>query len=389
VAETALAVALLAAAGLLLRSFVGILGVDPGFEAKGVQTVAVSIPDSRYPSAESRAALTEALVSGLAAQPGVTAAAATMGLPLTNFGYVISISSLDGVKLSSEEGDRLSLQVRVVTPDYFRAVGMRVTRGRGLRAGDRAGAPTVAVLSEKAAALLWPGCDPLGHSVRLGTRLGQEERAGGEVIGIANDVRSDGPIEPARPTIYLAHAQFPVGYLTFVARTDGPPERLIEPSRALLQRLDPELPMFRVRSLRQLADAAVARPRLYLTLVAVFAALALVLAAIGIYGVQSHAVGQRTREIGIRLALGAGRRRVTAQVAGRGALLAAAGAGLGLALALVAQRALAGLLVGVSPTDPATYAAVALGAWLVGLGAAWLPARRAARIDPARALREE
>lgn len=389
VVETALAVALLAAAGLLLRSFVGILGVDLGFATEGVQTFALSLPDARYAEPERRAAFARELVSKLAAQPDVTAAGTVFGLPLTGFRYVISLHSRDGVVLPSEEQDRLSVQVRVVTPEYFRAVGMRIVRGRGIEEKDRAGAPLSAVVSESAARLLWPGADPIGHSVRLGTRLGQPERAGGEVVGVVNDVRSDGPVEPVRPTIYLVQDQFPQDYLAVVVRTRGRPEQLLAPSRALVARLDPDLPMFRMRSMRQLADAAVARPRVYLALVAVFAGLSLLLAALGIYGVLSHAVGQRTREIGIRLALGAGRRRVTAQVVGGGARLAAAGVGLGLALALLAQRALASLLYGVSPTDPLTYVEVAAAGWLVGLAAAWLPARRAARIDPARALRRE
>jgi predicted permease len=388
VIETALAVMLLVGAGLLLRSFLQITGVDLGFDTARIQTFSVSLPDAKYATPESRAAFVDTLVSQLSARPDVEAGAAVFGLPLTRFSYGFTATTIDGRSLSDDEQDRLTLQTRVITPDFFRVLGIPIVRGRGFEPGDRRGAPTVAVVNQRAAELLWPGGDALGHRFELGTRLGQDSvRAGGEVIGIVRDIYELGPTGRLRPTVYLAHAQFPVSFvsLTLKARTDAAP--LAEPSRAVLAALDPDLPMFRVRTMEQFAQSAVAQPRLYVMLIGLFAAAAILLAAIGIYGVLMHAVAQRTREIGIRLALGASRREVISGVVRQAALLASAGLAVGLALAFAATRFVRSLLFQIEPSDTVTYVAVGLGLFAVALVASYLPARRAARIDPVAALR--
>jgi ABC-type antimicrobial peptide transport system permease subunit len=211
--------------------------------------------------------------------------------------------------------------------------------------------------------------------------------AGGTVVGIARDVRDYGPTIPVRPTIYLSHAQFPVSFMTFAVRNND--DRIVEGLRAIVAGLDADLPMFRVRTAEQLAVDAVARPRAYALLLTMFAGVAVVIAAIGIYGVLTHAVSQRTREIGIRLALGAKRGEVIAMVVKHAAGLAVAGLTAGLTLAALASGTLGTLLFNVKPTDGLTYGLVAVGLLLVALVASYVPARRASRVDPVTALRYE
>jgi putative ABC transport system permease protein len=215
-------------------------------------------------------------------------------------------------------------------------------------------------------------------------------RAGGAVIGIVGDIRDFGPASRVAPTLFLPHAQWPDGYMTVVAKArDGDPASLVQPMRALLQDLDRDVPMAQVRSMEQISSAAVAQPRLYLVLIASFAATAMLLAAIGLYGVLAYAVGQRTREIGIRLALGAKRGEVLRMVMTQAGRLAIAGVALGLGAALLASRALRSQLFEVAPTDVFTYVAVGAGLLIVALAASWIPARRASRIDPLAALRHD
>jgi len=215
------------------------------------------------------------------------------------------------------------------------------------------------------------------------------EVAGGVVIGVVSDVHDHGPSAPIRPTIYIAHAQFPVEFVTVVARGRGEPSALVAPMRAALRELDPDVPMFRIRSMDQIAANAVAQPRLYLVLVGCFAATAMLLSAIGLYGVLAYAVGQRTREIGIRLALGAARGEVVRMVIGQAGRLALSGVALGLVVAAVASRVLRSQLFEVAPTDPTTYVLVALSLLTVALIASWIPARRAAGGNPVTALRQD
>ncbi|MGE3274139.1 MAG: ABC transporter permease [Vicinamibacterales bacterium] len=390
VLETALAVVLLVGAGLLARSFARLAAVDTGVDPRGVQTFTFSLPDSRYPEPRQRAAFVESLLTRLRQRPGVEAVGGTIGLPLTSYSYYFSTSIVDGQRLPDEEQDRLSVQLRVVTPGYFEAVGMRLLRGRGFTDADRLNTSQVMVVSEAAARLLWPGDVPLGHELRLGTRLGLGgDRVGGQVVGVVNDVLDDGPASEPEPTVYLAHAQYPMDGLTMAIRTAGEPSAVIPPAREILASLDPDLPLFEVRSLAQVASGATAQPRLLMLVLAVFAGTAVLLAAIGLYGVLAHAVAARTREIGIRIALGARRGDVVAMIVGQAGRLAVAGVALGALAAVFATRLLSSLLYGVEHTDLVTYAAVTGGLTLVALGASWLPARRAARIDPATTLRTD
>ncbi|HEX9754129.1 MAG TPA: ABC transporter permease [Gemmatimonadales bacterium] len=389
VAEISLATVLLAGAGLLLRSLLELVRTDLGFATDRALSFSVSLPAAGYPTPAARTEFVRALGERLEALPGVETVGMVFGLPLTGFGYGISGYELDGRVLSPEEWDRTSVQIRVATPGYFRAMGIGVRQGRGFEESDRAGVTPVTVVSEAAARLLWPGGDPMGHRFIVGTRFDQGgERAGGQVVGVVADVRERGPAAPIRPTIYVAHAQQPVEFFSVVLRGEVEPSSLVSPARAALAALDRDLPMFQVRTLEQLAGDAVAQPRLYAILVGSFAAVALLLAGIGVYGIVAQTVASRTREIGVRLALGASREAVLGMVFRQGAKLTLAGLGFGLAAAAGTSGLITGLLHGVEPVDPWTYAAVALLLGLVAATACLAPARRAARLDPGRTLRE-
>ncbi len=388
VVEAALSVVLLVAAGLLMRSFLGLTAVDLGFDASRVQTFNLSLPSTGYATPAARASRVEALVSEVATRPDVEAAAAIFGLPLSNFGYTISTSTIDGRTLDDDEQMRRMMQVRVVTPDYFRVMGIPLHEGRPFGPTDGGGTPPVIIVNWTAARILWPDQPPLGRSMTLGTRLGQDGvPAGGTVVGVVGDVRERGPGAPLRPSVYLAHAQFPVGFVSVTVKTRGAPTQLIDPLRRLVASQDASLPLFQIRTMEQLAAEAVAQPRLFLVLLGIFAAAAVLLAAIGIYGVIAHAVSQRTREIGLRIALGAGRGDVLRMVIGQTMSLAALGLALGFLLGAGAGRLMRGLLFGVPPFDPMTFAAAGAGFVVVALLASAYPAIRAARVDPADALR--
>jgi putative ABC transport system permease protein len=390
VAETMLAVVLLVGAGLLTRSFSRLLAVDLGFSDNGVQTFTLTLPASRYGQPLQRQEFIDTLTTRIAANPAVESAGAVFGLPLSGFSYGISTSTIDGRRLSDDEQDALTLQIRIVTPDYFKTMSISVSRGRGFTPSDRMGAPSVAILNQAAANRLWPEAEPLGHEMRIGTRFGLGgEPAGGVIVGVVADVHDHGPATPVRPTLYLAHGQWPVDFMTIVAKGRGEPSALVEPMRSVLQNLDPDVPMFAVRSMPQIVSNAVAQPRLYMVLIVCFATTAMLLAAIGLYGVLAYAVGQRRREIGIRLALGARRGEVLRMVMSQAGRLVVVGVAIGLVAAVLASRLLRAQLFEVAPTDTTTYVLVAIVLIAVSLLASWIPARRASRIDPMTALRQD
>jgi predicted permease len=390
VAQTALAVLLLIGAGLLVKSFVRLQRVDPGFDPAHLLTFGVSLPNASYATPQQSALFYQQLTERLAALPAVRSAGAVFGLPLTGFGYSMSVYELDGRVLSQEEQDALSVQIRIVTPDYFRAMGVPIRRGRGILPSDRSGAPPVMVVNETAAKQVWPGQDPLGHRLLIGSRLGfGGDRAGGAVVGVIGDLKERGLSLPARPTIYLSHSQYPMGFMGVAIRTSGDPLARAEPARAALAATDPQVPLFRLRSMEQLRAASVAQPRLYTQLLVVFSLVAIMLAGVGLYGVLAQTVAQRGRELGVRIALGASARDVVGMVVQQAARLAGAGVVLGLAAGFAGARLLSTLLFGVKPSDPGTFAAVGTGLFLVALLASVIPARRATKIDPMNALRTE
>ena len=391
VAQMALAVTLVAGAGLLGKSFARLLATDPGFTTGGALTFNLSVPNAGYEQPERVEAFVAAVEERLDVLPGVTGVGMIFGLPLSGFNFSISLTSVDGRQFDAQEQERrTSPQLRIVTPGYFAAMGIPLVRGRGIAEQDRAGSPPVMVVSATAGQMLFGGEDPLGHHFDLGTGMGVGRgRVGGEVIGVAGDVKDASLRAPARPLVYAVHRQFPVGFLQVVVRTAGDPLSLAEAARQAVAAVDPNVPVYQVRTLAQLLGASVAQARFMTMLLGLFAVVALALAAVGIYGVVAYAVAQRTRELGIRLALGARAADILWLILRQGAILGSLGVALGLAGALVATRALERLLYQVTPSDPSTFAVGAVGLLAVALVASYLPARRAAGVDPVEALRHE
>jgi putative ABC transport system permease protein len=386
VGQLALAVMLLIGAGLLVRSFVRVTGLDPGFRAPQVMSTLVSLSPSRYGDPAKQTAFFEEMVRAIESLPGVLSAGVTNSLPLTGIndqgGFVVE--GRPGLR-PGEDGPQANRPR--VSAGYFDTMGIRLLDGRLLDERDRAGAPPVAVVSALAAQTYWPGVNPLGR--RLSTEWRNGRPVWREIVGVVASTRHFGLEAPQKAEVYLPHAQAPSPFMMLVVRTQGDPAGLVPAIRAQIARIDPEQSAFGFQSMAELLDKSGSRRRFQTALVAAFAALALLLAAIGVYGVIAHGVARRNREIGVRLALGARPHDVVALVLRGGMALTLAGTSLGLAGAIALSRTLASLLFGVSPFDPATYGSVAGALVLVAGVSAYLPSRGAARVDPLVALRDE
>ncbi len=377
VCQIALALVLLAGAGLLLRSFERLSGLDLGLRAEHVLTFQVNLPAGRYAEPERRAAFHVAFQERLAAIPGVNAAGAVSRLPVTGTYHTWNAGRADRPQDAAVSADQ-----RVVEGRFFEALGIRIDRGRSFNAEDGA-TPRQVVINDRLARTLYPNEDPVGRRLRL---------SGGEaeIIGVVADVAVGA--RAATPSIvYHLHRQFAANRnwgLTEVVSSDRPAARLLDDIRRELHALDPALVLHQPRMLTDVIGRGVAQERFALLVVAAYAALALALAAVGLYGVLSYSVSRRHREMGIRLALGAQKSAVRALVVREGGLLAIAGVAVGLAGALAATRALGTLLFGVTARDPLTFALAAVTLIAIALIASWIPARAATRIDPIQALRD-
>jgi predicted permease len=379
IAEVSLAFVLLIGAGLLMRTFFYLQNVDPGFNPERVLTATIDLPGARYSTGRKASSFYRDLIGRLAALPGVQGAAATSDLPWTGYDENTSFG-IEGRQFSDDEYP--SAQYHFATPDYFRTVGIPLLEGRFFSEADDADAPRVIVINKSMADRYWPDADAVGKRVRLWgeTRM---------IAGIVGDLK-DSPGElRAKPGFFFPVNQQAQSDLVLVVRTERDPISLLASMRSEIAALDKELPLSDVRTLEQIASAAVARTRFTMLLLSVFAGVALLLAAVGIYGVVSYSVTQRTHEIGIRVALGAQRRDVIGLVARQGMTLVVAGMAAGLAAALVLTRAMSSLLFGVSAADPITFAGIAVLLMGVALGACFVPARRAMKMDPMVALRHE
>jgi putative ABC transport system permease protein len=390
VGEIAMALVLVIGATLMVRSYTALSSVDPGYRVEGVLTTELTLTATDYADMEV-APFFRRLTERLDGLPGVAAAGSVSNLPLAtdlgdlNFDIEGRETPDDAV---SAKGDW-----QAVTPGYLQAMRIPLVSGRGIEPADDVDAPGVVVINETAARRYWPGKNPLGQRILLG---GGAAPGWVTVVGIVRDVRHAAFDEPPRSQMYLAHEQFrfwdnggPVRGMTLVLRTPGEPAALAGAVREAVAALDSSLPLGEFRTMEQVVSESLARPRLMTSLLATFAAVALVMGAVGIYGVMAWLVGRRTRELGIRLALGAQARDVAVLILKHSLTLTAAGIAVGLLLAAFLTRALAGMLYDVTPLDAWTFTAVPLGLAAVALLAAWIPTWRAARVDPNVVLRHE
>jgi putative ABC transport system permease protein len=386
VAEIALALVLLVGAGLLVRSFARVLGADAGFRPEGVLTASLPLPQARFPEEKQRAAFVRQVVERVKAVPGVAAASAAVPL----LGGWQSSFTLEG-RPEPPPGQLPSADITRVTADYFRAMGLRVLEGRVFTERDTAESPLVAMVDETFVRAHYPGESAIGKRLRFGSARDREDDAAKwlEIVGVVGHVKNYGVDEASRVEVYLPYEQSPVTSVTVIVRAEKDPAALAAGLREAVKASDPDVPLYAVRTLAEIASDRTAQRRLAVMLISVFAAVALLLAAIGIYGVMSYAVTQRTQEIGIRMALGAERQDILRMVLRHGSLMAVTGIAVGLVTALGLARLITSLLFQVSATDPPTFSIVPAVLVAVALLACYVPARRATRVDPMVALREQ
>ncbi|HVX66221.1 MAG TPA: ABC transporter permease [Bryobacteraceae bacterium] len=379
-AEIGLAVVLLAGAGLMVRSFWMLMAVEPGFHGAGVLTAETALPDSRYPKFENRSAFTRSLVERLRAIPGVQTASVTSKLPL-NGGNNGTINA-EGQPFTQGEMEGPLVEFSNIAPGYFRAMGIPVRAGRDFTERDFSARPNTVIVNQTLAARFFPNQNPLGKHITRNRNPPEWL----EIVGVVGDTRQWGLAQPAIPELYHP---FVTERVILVVRGTLPPERLAEAVRREVAAADKDLPLYSVRTMEEIIDDSAAWTRSRTTLLSLFAAVALALAAIGIYGLVSFSMTQRRHEIGIRIALGATRGDVLRLALAGSARLVAAGLAAGLACTFAFTRYLSSMLYGVKPVDPLTFVAVPLFLAAVAFAASLVPALRATSLRPAAALRHE
>jgi putative ABC transport system permease protein len=380
--EIALALVLLTGAGLLLRSFERLQQVRLGFSSEQVLTAKLGLFDTRYDPFSSYVSFFDRLLGDLAPIPGVAAAGMISSAPFDGTNTSMNVRLEQDARQPEEAG--VQTLWRVVGGDYFPAVEIPLLRGRFFRQQDDGTVPRVTIISNNLAERLWPGEDPIGRSMLVG-----DGRRPYQIIGVVGDVRGLQLDREPEPTMYFHYRQFGWRTMTLALRASGDPENLAAALRAKVAGIDAAMPVFEVRTLREMVSQASAEPRMNTGLLGLFALLALLLAAVGIYGVMSYAVEQRTNEIGLRMALGAQASDVLRVIMGQGLWVAGTGVAAGLAGAMAATRVLDSLLFETSATDPVTFLVVAVLLALVAMSSCYVPARRAMKVDPIEALRHE
>jgi putative ABC transport system permease protein len=383
-AELALALVLLIGAGLLVKSYFKLTAVDPGFRSDHLLTFRLSLPPTKYQDGARAAGFYDPLIERLKALPGVQAVGAASDPPFlsgNNWSFVVEGRPAlpPGTVQDAESG--------IVTPDYFNTMGIALKRGRMFSPTDSRSGPAVVLISETMARRHWPGQEPLGS--RLAFDRSDKGPNWREVIGIVADTRSENLNAEPYPQLYIPYAQLPQRSMTLLLRTSGDPSVILPDARATVYSVDKEQPLHNVRTMQEVLAASVAQQRLSTLLLSIFAALALMLAGVGVYGVIAFSVAQRTHEIGVRIAMGARRFDVLRMVIGQGMLLALIGIAVGSGFALGLTHLMAGLLFGTDPHDPAVFASIAALLAAVSFFACYLPGRRATLVDPVVSLRCE
>ncbi len=384
VSEIALALLLLVGAGLMIRSSLRLQRVDPGFDQKNLLTLNLALPRQKYPQNPQALAFFDQLLARIAQVPGVDAVGGVDPLPMSGN------DSNTGVLFEGQPivpmSDRPGAGERVVTPGYFRALRIPLLEGRDFNDRDRADTPRVLIVNEALARRFFPGQSAIGK--RLGVE--DENRLDwAEIVGVVGNVKHQRLDAETKPELYQPYSQNPRNFISIAVRSTGEPGSLLAPIRAEVAALDPDQPIYQISTMESLLARTLAQSRFVMLLLGIFSALAMALAAVGIYGVMSWFVTQRSKEIGIRMALGAQQRDVLSMVVREGMLLAVLGVALGLAGSFALTRIIANLLYSVGPTDPATLAGVSVLLSAVAFLACWFPARRAARVDPMITLRAE
>jgi len=366
----------------MIRSVDRLIGVNPGFDPDRVLTMQISVVGQAYAKEEIVSAKTDQMVAKLRSLPGVTAVAAAGQIPLGGNGDRWGFH-VQGRGVSPEDP---SVERYSVTPDYFSVMRIPLQRGRLFTDADRAGAEPVMLVAEQTARALWPGADPIGQHVRIGSATTGPWRT---IVGIVGDVRHQELAAPPTMQMYTPQAQVTDSFLVFVIRANGDAAILANDARRAIWSVASDVPVYEVAPLADLVARSVGPRRFVMLLLECFGAVALLMTAVGLYGVISYTVSERTREIGIRAALGASRRDIVRLVLGGGLLVVSAGLGAGILVAAGATQYLQGSLYGISATDPMTFAGVVVVLFLVTLAAQGIPIARAMRVDPAVALRQD
>ncbi|MEA2205272.1 MAG: hypothetical protein QOE77_2048 [Blastocatellia bacterium] len=385
VSELAIAFVLLVGSGLLIQSFWRLYQVSPGFEPQNLLTMVVSIPEVKYPTERQEHFFGE-LLTRVRSLPGVQSASAVTPLPLSGDMYRISFET-EGRPVA--KGDLPSSDFFVIDDNYFKTLGVSILKGRDFNERDTEKATPVIIVNETFARKFFPNEDPVGKRIKPGISVDDEKPAMREIVGVVSTVRNRNLSSDLRPGYFVPSTQIPFNQMTLVVRTTTDPHTLITAVQNEVRAMDQELPVFNVKTMEEYISATVAAPRFNTTLLVIFASVALVLTIVGLYGVMSYSVAQRTNEIGIRMALGAQTRDVLRLIVSQGFKLVLLGLALGMVGAFALMRVLASLLFGVSARDPYTFGAVALVLASVALLACYIPARRASRVDPLRALHYE
>ena len=385
IAETAIGLVLLVGAGLLIRSFKRVLNVDPGFDPRHVLTTRLNLPENQYPGLK-KVQFYDQLLAKMAALPEVESAAAGWPVPLGRGNFSISFV-IQGRPVA--KGDEPSESLSIVTPDFFRTMRIPVLSGRAFQPRDDSKSMPVIVINQAFGRKYFPGENPVGRHIQADLGDGITEHPMREVVGMVGDVKRRGITADMQPQYYLPYAQCVITSPSLEIRTQGNPVSIIGPLRAQLAEIDSNIPLYQVRTMEDYVSQSAAQPRFQTLLITFFAAMALLLSAVGLYAVLSYMVAQRTLEIGLRIALGAQRSDILNLILRRGLVLAASGLAVGIVASLLLTRFMAGLLYGIHPFDALTFAVVSMVLLLVSLTASTAPAYRAARLDPMNVLREQ